>query len=300
VVLVAVIAWLSTRGGGGGGGGGDEPRLAESEIVVTQTDEDGNPRSVALDTETGESRDLGGHLYMLPTVSWDREWIAYLKIDDDGRRVPHIVRVDGSEDHPMLDAQATEGCPSTNRPAWSPDDGFLAFVCRNADLKNTGLWVVDREGALVRELVDSSDPVEGPTWGGDGLVYYVSRPASGEPSTIWSVKADGTGEPQQLTSGEDGWDSHPDWSDGGLLFLRSPEADAPGGIVVRQQNGDVQEYPSDVVESPTWSPDGSRAVWIQPSGSDSTLPALWISLADGNSEELPINGRIGPPAWGSR
>ena len=153
----------------------------------------------------------------------------------------------------------TQECPFTSRPTWSPDGSKLAFVCLSADQARTGLWVVNQDGSKVKELVDSGLPAQGPTWGDDGRIYYVAAEFEGDPSKIWSVSQNG-GEPTPLTDTEDGWDSHVDWSEGGVFFLRSSSENAPGDTMFVTPDGFSKAFSdSGNVESPAYSPDGTAA-----------------------------------------
>jgi Tol biopolymer transport system component len=176
----------------------------------------------------------------------------------------------------------------------------LAFVCLGADQARTGLWVVNQDGSKVRELVDSGLPEQGPTWGDDGRIYYVGVEFEGDPSKIWWVHEDG-GEPKPLNDTEDGWDSHVDWSDGGVFFLRSPSENAPGDAMFVTPDGSSKTFSNTgTVQAPTASPDGKAGVWLEASPDDSELSTLWIQRDGEDQPAQLLTGNLGPPAWGSR
>jgi Tol biopolymer transport system component len=305
VALVIVVIQLNSGGDSGtdnsSGNGGSEPTLPSSVALLTRVNEAGNRELIAVDTDSGDVQvAVADPSYEMPTISPDRKWIVYLKGDGDGR-VPQLARVDGSDSQPLLDDQMTQECPFTSRPAWNPDGTMLAFVCLSADQSRTGLWVVHQDGSEVRELVDSGQPMQGPTWGDDGRIYYVAAGESdGDPSTIWAVSQDG-GDPRQLTDPDEGWASQLDWSDGGVLYLRSSSENEPGDAVFVTPDGDSQAFSdSGTVESPTASPDGKSAVWLEASSDDDELSTLWVQR-DGEDEPAELlTGKLGPPAWGSR
>jgi Tol biopolymer transport system component len=209
--------------------------------------------------------------------------------------------VDGSESRLLLDEQLTQECPFTTRPAWNPDGSKLAFVCLSGDQSRTGLYVVDQDGSKVKELLDTSQPMQGPTWGDDGHVYYVAAGESeDDASKIWAVPEDG-GEPKPLTDDEDGWHSQVDWSDGGVLFVRSSSENAPGDAMFVTPDGETQAFSeSGTVESPAASPDGTAAVWLEASADDPEQRTLWIQRDGEDTPTELLTGNLGPPAWGSR
>ena len=144
--------------------------------------------------------------------------------------------------------------------------------------------------------------MQGPTWGDDGRIYYVAAGESeGDPSKIWAVPENGEGEPTPITDNEDGWDSHVDWSDGGVFFLRSSSENAPGDAMFVTPDGFSKAFSdSGTLESPAASPDGTAAVWLEASPDDSELSTLWVQR-DGEDEPTELlTGDLGPPAWGSR
>ena len=56
---------------------------------------------------------------------------------------------------------------------------------------------------------------------------------------------------------------------------------------------------SGVLQTPTASPDGRAAVWLEGSPDDSEVSTLWVQR-DGEEPTQLITGKLGPPAWGSR
>lgn len=312
VLLVVVGALLFGPGGGGadeaaGDGGASVPTLPESVLLVT-SDQGSGRELLAVDVETGEHEPVGESSYRLPTISPDRSWVVYLTETGE----PRLMRPDGSEDQELLSPQARLDCPRTSRPAWNADGDMVALTCLDDEQQTLGIWQVDpATGELGTRVVGDVGVVGAPTWGADGRIYFAAlTDGDGSPTALWSAPEGGEDEPERLTSGEEGWDSHPDWSEAGVLFLRSPategtaggRAPTSGDIWVLHPDGTEEQVTTDGrVQSPTLSPDGGAAVWLAPSGADSSRMALWTAAATAEgSRELPVPGLLGPPAWGSR
>jgi Tol biopolymer transport system component len=141
----------------------------------------------------------------------------------------------------------------------------------------------------------------GPTWTGDGRII-VMRDREGDDTTdLWAISADGE-EQEPVTDGLDGSDSHPDWSDQGLLFLR--ERDDGSSNVVYLESVDTRGVTpitdSGRAQSPTWGPgDEPTVVWLEPA-TEGGGKTLWLkALSDESAIELNT-AAYGPPAWGSR
>jgi dipeptidyl aminopeptidase/acylaminoacyl peptidase len=283
---------------------------------VLTTVVDGRRDYVAFDLDTGERTTLAEDTEVaLPTISPDREWVTYLPGPPGTLREAWLARVDGTEADTLLGPALRAECRRTHRPAWSPDGEELAVACMDAEEAVTGLWIVTRDGEPVREIVGTAMLGGGPTWGANGVVYYEGQSDQEAPRTLWAVPADGSAEPVQLTDGSRGWDSHPDWSEGGLLFLRSPGRVTYGDIWVARGEDDVVPLTDQGnVRWPTWSPDGSQMTWVEAADDDgdgrpdSSTTTLWVGrVAESGGElqlvdrtRLDVPGNLAPPTWGSR
>jgi hypothetical protein len=244
-----------------------------------------------------------------PGISEDRRWMVYLT-GEPGLGVPHLARVDGSADTPLLGDSSNSGCPSTKRPAFSPDGGLLALICYDADGTSVSLEIVDRHGNLVHTPYTGDDLLGTPTWTGDGRVVFMRQVARDDPTTtLWVISASGDDEqPTAVTSGKEGSDSQPDWSSQGLLFLRKTSTPDKSSDVFYQKTlkpraSRTMLSSSGTAQFPTWAPQGVLAVAWQESGTqDETQEerTLYVkTLDDGPPVELNT-GVYGAPAWGSR
>ena len=277
------------------------PVLPEAEILVAAQDPQLGQGIFGFDTESSNTRlILRDPAAGFPTISEDRQWMAYLMTRGKTLGgVPRLARVDGSDDARLLDTEATQDCPYTTRPAFSPDGGFLAATCVDANGEPFGLAIIDRDGQLVR-LVRQDDVRGAPTWTGDGRII-VMRDVEGDGTTaLWAISADGE-EQEPVTDGLDGSDSHPDWSDHGLLFLR--ERDGSSNVLYQDSVDSRGVSPitdSGKAQSPTWGPgDEPAVVWLEPATEGDGLTLWGRSPTDTSPIELNT-ADYGPPAWGSR
>jgi dipeptidyl aminopeptidase/acylaminoacyl peptidase len=117
------------------------------------------------------------------------------------------------------------------------------------------------------DLVSVRDPQISPD--GSRIAFVRQEPTSDREyeSTIYTVPADGTGEPRQFTMAH-GMDSQPRWSPSGdrLAFVsQRGHADRPQLWVAPTDGGEARQV-TDVpggVGSLTWAPDGNRVAFLQ-------------------------------------
>ena len=155
-------------------------------------------------------------------------------------------------------------------------------------------------GDSAARLVRQDDFRGAPTWTGDGRIVVMRDVEGNDTTTLWAVSADGE-EQEPVTDGLDGSDSHPDWSNHGLLFLR--DRDGSSNAVYLDSVDSRGVSPVTVngrAQSPTWGPgDEPAVVWLEPA-TEGAGKTLWgKELGDASPIELNT-GAYGAPAWGSR
>jgi len=309
--VVVVLGFALSRPDVDDGGGTDsngssviaepQPRLPDSELLVPVL-ADGERTLLAVDVESGDWTELLAGVD-LPTLSHDRTMMSYIRVvDADGRRdrVAYTAQVDLRREAPVLAREARSSCPSSSRPAVSHDGGSLAFVCRDESGTSSGLWVLGAEDDDPTAWLEDSRVAEAPTWTGNGeLVFVLGDNGPAGQSTLMGISSSG-GQPEQLTEGTTGWDSHPDWSEAGVLFLRSPDDRKVGDVYVLEEGAVTRLTSRGDVESPTWSPDGTEIAYVAPGTSGGK--SLWVQEADIDAEpiEIVLDGEPGAPAWGDR
>ena len=167
-------------------------------------------------------------------------------------------------------------------PSWSPDGKTIAFVRFYTD--RPGLYLVKPNGSGLRLLLAGGFTT--PCWSPDGQWLAFSTAYEGR---ICKVRTNG----KDLTALTDSSDCEcffPDWSKTGLLVFDSNRDDPRGASVlwVMQPDGsgkrDISQHGIGEWRSPSWSPDGSRIVFIRyyPGGSDA--PEIAVIDSSGGSE----------------
>jgi hypothetical protein len=303
-LAVGAVAWQALDDDEGGDTSAVEevgPVLPDTELLLGAEDPVLGAGIFGFDAESGNTRAIvHDPAADFPTISEDRQWMVYLVTRGKTLGgVPRLARVDGSDDARLLDTEASEDCPFTTRPAFSLDGGLLAAMCVDANGRHFGLAIIDRDGALVR-LVRQDDFRGAPTWTGDGRIVVMRDVEGNDTTTLWAVSADGE-EQEPVTDGLDGSDSHPDWSNHGLLFLR--DRDGSSNAVYLDSVDSRGVSPVTVngrAQSPTWGPgDEPAVVWLEPA-TEGAGKTLWgKELGDASPIELNT-GAYGAPAWGSR
>ena len=317
LVVVAAGAWwaFSGRGDDSGRATTKAARLPGHVLVISSRTGDVR-HLLEIDTDTGRAvRGAPTPVGRLPSVSPLRDEVVFI----GGRAAntgvgnqawtPYVVGADLAHPRPLLPASVRPPeCTNAARAAWKPGrSGLLVLPCKDAANKTTGLQVVTATGRLVgheRLLPGISGD---PTWTGDGHVVFAQ--VVDDRTRLFELPDDLTGQPRPLFHPTDPSvsDSAPDWSEQGLLFLRS-HSDAAGvsltaGTVMLSVDGRkpvaVHEVLSHVV-GPTWSPDGSDIAFLEPSGEQGVATLRLFDRQHGTAVDTSVSGSIGAPAWGSR
>jgi dipeptidyl aminopeptidase/acylaminoacyl peptidase len=232
-----------------------------------------------------------------PRISPDGATVAYVVTGLDGeaneyRGAIWLAALDGSS----ALRQLTAGTRLDADPRWSPDGSQLAFTSnRDGDTKQ--LYVLPVGGGEPRRLTHLKEDVTQAAWSPDGsTVAFVSRVRDAayeeeddkrraprrftrlqyklehvgwtgdRPAHLFTVRADGRGEPVQITAG-DAQDASPAWSPNGrtLAFVSARQPDWDTELVtdvylVAAGGGEPQRLTQGggTVDLPSWSPQGDR------------------------------------------
>jgi len=275
---------------------------------------DGDTDLFLVDTTTGETTaqlTMSTARDAAPIISPDRRAIAYVQ---DPGGVLRVAAADGSGDRPFFETPPP-GCPSVLRPAWNPVDARqLAVTCiDDSDVRT--LRVFDVGGTEIRRLDPGVDVVDDLSYSPDGttIVYWANEAGSQEGAALYSIAADGSAAPVQLTGGDAEDDGDAVWSpDGAHIAFRRCATDSgftDCDLYVMDADGGnprVLAAAPGVDQDPTWSPDGASIAFKSDRTAESG-PAgnhFWIVATDGTGlRQLPPgDNRVddSAPAWGPR
>lgn len=122
-----------------------------------------------------------------PQVSPDGAWVAYVVTSndrgaDEARSAIWMVSWDGSQ-HLALTAAAD----GTDKPRWSPDGRYLAFMATPAGSEKAQIMLLDRRGGNARQLTSVAGDIGVYAWAPDGkrlVLTMVTGESGGAPKPI--------------------------------------------------------------------------------------------------------------------
>ena len=234
-----------------------------------------------------------------PQVSPDGAWVAYVVTSndrgaDEARSAVWMVSWDGSQHLPL-----TAAADGTEKPRWSPDGRYLAFMATPAGSEKAQIMLLDRRGGNARQLTSVAGDIGVYAWAPDGKRLVLTmvtgesgagpkpivinalhfkqdeegylRSGSGRHLYLFDVDANRL---DPLTTGAQFNEDLPAWSPDGRLiaFVRTHEKGAdPDG---REDIAVIEPVPgaaARLVVRPyapnnqklAWSPDGSAIGYLQ-------------------------------------
>lgn len=163
-----------------------------------------------------------------------------------------------------------------DQPAWSPDGSRIAFV-RYQD-GNQDIYVMNADGSNIVRF--TNDGASGnPTWSPDGRRIAFQRETDGN-ADIYSMNANGT-DVRRLT--DDPLSEYtPAWSPHAIDiafvgFSYGTSGPTPARLYLMNADGTRRrQLPAEDVAQPSWSPDGSKIVFV-----DSRGGSLYVINGDG-------------------
>jgi serine/threonine-protein kinase len=189
--------------------------------------------------------------------------------------------------------------PAGDNGSWSisPDGRQIAYQDNSA--AGGDIWVKDAEGGPVSRLTFEAVPDRSPRWSHDGRSVYFLSDRGDAGSGVWTMRADGIGEPtllQPLTREVTSFEVSPD---GAWIVYRTPAA--PSRDIYAIEIGTEREIPLAAnpnfdEAAPAISPDGR---WIAYSSTETGTPQVYVrpfpNVEDGRWQVS--DGAGGAPVW---
>lgn len=162
-----------------------------------------------------------------------------------------------------------------------------------------------REGLIILGLLAATPALMAGGRLPPGRIVFHSVPASGGPSTVWVMKADGT-EKVQLTDGTQGNDNYPRPSPDGrkVLFTRVLATGDYHLYVIDADGSNGRDLtPADDARQCAWSPDGTKIVFASVRAGGNW--DIYLAAADGSgvtrvTDHAAIDGRPAFDSTGTR
>ncbi|MGD9548148.1 MAG: TolB family protein [Candidatus Krumholzibacteriia bacterium] len=223
----------------------DSPELA---VLDPATGEIQRPWGPAIGAgEPSTSPDGKSVLYSVQDL---REWTGDIFRLDQGGTAPTLLT-----DSPYLD----------DRPAWSPDGGWVAF--RSFRSEGSGdIWTMSIDGGDLKLLTPDPLPAvteeDHPAWSPDGSLIAYACNANGT-TDIWVMNRDGAG--KRFLTDHAEFETEPAWSpDGRTIAFRRGTLDTTTDLcLVPAEGGEVTVLPLPGIQRlPVWDPSGARLVFV--------------------------------------
>jgi len=248
----------------------------------------GAPRKISHE----DPRKKRGELAWTP----DGKYIAFSGDSPQGGSQIFVVSVEDSSVHAITEPQ---GQDHDWGPAFSPDDGQMAFVRGNGAGFPEEVYVMTLNGGPPRQVTNERAAIMGPpTWSEHGDSVIFSSTKEGDPA-LWTIPASGGTATRLEGTGAATWHPVVAKNSGQMAaqkILRSsgvyclPVEGEPGRnspTVITATNGRN--------EGPQLSPDGRRLVFMS---DRSGYVEIWASNRDGSSAVQLTNLRgSGTPRW---
>jgi Tol biopolymer transport system component len=191
------------------------------------------------------------------------------------------------------------------QPAVSPDGKRIAFTHFDPVTGSAQIWVMSFQGHFRTDISNDGTTASesGPAWSADGSkILFVRQPAGSFPGDqgpgpasaggqIWIRNADGTGTPQQLTTGPH--DANPVMSNDGSMIAFSRPVGGVRHLFVMNANGTGAARDLGPGAKPDWSPDDTHLVY----GQGGTGPIMVVSVSNPADKQTLTGFGDEAPVW---
>jgi Tol biopolymer transport system component len=190
--------------------------------------------------------------------------------DRSGVHDLHLMHGNGD----VVQLLATTPGPKTD-PVISPDGKKIVFTLGTVQTSSASpLWIVNSDGAGLRQLTTDGAIDYRPTWSPDGSQIAFVSTRDGNPE-IYVMNADGTG--QTNITNDAANDNSPSWSpSGSAILFDSDRNPAAGTAIYTMTAAGGSVTPLVAGYNPEWSPSGTRFLFLRGS-------QIWISESAGAS-----------------
>jgi Tol biopolymer transport system component len=260
----------------------------------------------------------------------ENPWMEYVRADPSGE--VWVMNADGSDQTRLL----TSSDPYlTWTPAWSPDGREIAYSLVHAGAHSPAddtadIWIVEADGSHARPVARGNSYKWLPHWSPDGtFIVYTDEPQGGpwgttatpaagvggflgpgffpgqptqvrEPAHIWRVRADGRGEPEQITNA-DANDRAATYSPDGTTLAFDSLRDGVTRVYVMNADGSNPRRLTDGAADfgATWSPDGRYLAYNAP-GPQLSDSQIFVVVVDGTGRPRQLTSDPGShlyPTW---
>ncbi len=192
------------------------------------------------------------------------------------------------------------------RPSVSPDGRRIAFVAYETYGDALYIFTINADGTDLRQLTTGGRENQ-PTWSPDGKrIAYRAWPVGGQ-ADIWVIDADGSTDPVNITATMGTANQHsPAWSpefpEGSRIVFGEGDGTYSNLWTMRPDGSDRRQVTSGREwwdDEPSWSPDGTRIVFMREGLGTNNLFEIWVASATGSSAAVLVNppGTQSNPAW---